>query len=80
MRGVGWQVIDYLSVTGVLVINVETYRLGEAVPIAEELVTPLSDFYAEVLVYLREPGEALAASRVQWTPRAGYIETDISVD
>ncbi len=80
MRGLGWQVIDYLSVMGVLVINVETHRIDEASSIAQELVTPLADTYAEVLVYLREPGEELAASRVQWTPSAGYIETDISVD
>lgn len=80
MRGLGWQVIDYLSVMDVLVINVDTHRVEEAAAIAEELVAPLADLYAEVLVYIREPGRELAAVRVQWTPHSGYIETDISVD
>ena len=76
----GWQVIDYLSVRGVLVINVETYRVDEASTIAHELVSPLASSYAEVLVYLRKPGEPLAAARVQWTPRAGFTEIDLSLD
>lgn len=80
MRGLGWQVIDYLSVQGVLVINVETYRVDEASTIAHELVSPLASSYAEVLVYLRKPGEPLAAARVQWTPRAGFTELDLSLD
>ncbi len=80
MRGLGWQVIDYLSIMGVLVIEVETYRLDEASVIAQELVEPLTETYAEVLVYLREPGAELATFRVQWTPRAGFVLTDISVD
>ena len=80
MRGLGWQVMDYMSVLGVLVINVETRRVDDASAIARELVAPLAETYAEVLVYVREPGQELAAVRVQWTPTAGFVEIDISVN
>ena len=80
MRGLGWQVMDYLSVMGVLVIDVQTYRVDDASAIARELVDPLASSYAEVLIYFREPGQPLAAARVQWTPSAGYVEIDLSVD
>lgn len=80
MRGIGWQVDDYLSALGVLIINVRTHRLGESVDIAQELVVPLKDRYIEVLIYFREPGAELAAERVQWTPAMGYVAIDISTD
>ena len=79
MRGIGWQVIDYLSALGVLIVEVETYRLDEATGIAHALVEPLKQSYVEVLVYFSEPGQELAALRVQWTPEGGYVRTDISV-
>ena len=78
MRGLGWQVIDYLSALGVLIIEVETHRLDEALGIARALVHPLADSYIEVLVYFRAPGTELAAKRVQWTPSGGYVELDIA--
>lgn len=79
MRGIGWQVIDYLSALGVLIVEVETYRLDEALDIAQALVEPLKESYIEVLVYFSEPGQELAAQRVQWTPERGYVRTDIAV-
>ena len=79
MRGLGWQVIDYLSALGVLIVEVETWRLDETVGIAHALVEPLKESYIEVLVYFSEPGAELAAQRVQWTPERGYVRTDISV-
>ena len=78
MRGLGWQVIDYLSALGVLIVEVETYRLDEVTGIAHALVEPLKESYIEVLVYFAEPGQELAAQRVQWTPEGGYVQTDIS--
>ena len=78
MRGIGWQVADYMSAHGVLIVTVETQRFDEATGIAHELVQPLKDGYVEVLVYFRQPGRALATTRVQWTPSTGYIETNIS--
>ena len=79
MRGLGWQVIDYLSALGVLIVEVETYRMDEVTGIAHTLVEPLKQSYVEVLVYFAEPGQELAAQRVQWTPSGGYVQTDISV-
>ena len=79
-RGIGWQVIDYVSAHGVLIVNVETDRLEEANGIARTLVDPLKDGYVEVLVYFRRAGMSLADERVQWTPTGGYIETDLSLD
>ena len=78
MRGLGWQVIDYLSALGVLIVDVETHRLDEALGIARALVHPLEDSYIEVLVYFRAPGAELAAKRVQWTPAGGYLELDLA--
>ena len=78
MRGLGWQVIDYVSALGVLIVEVETYRLDEVTGIAHALVEPLKESYIEVLVYFAEPGQELAAQRVQWTPEDGYVQTDIS--
>ena len=78
MRGLSWQVVDYLSALGVLIVDVETHRLDEALGIARALVHPLEDSYIEVLVYFRAPGTELAAKRVQWTPGGGYIELDLA--
>ena len=78
MRGLGWQVIDYLSALGVLIVDVKTHRLDEALGIARALVHPLEDSYIEVLVYFHAPGAELAAKRVQWTPAGGYIELDLA--
>ncbi len=80
MRGLGWQVIDYLSALGVLIVDVETHRLDEALGIARALVHPLEASYVEVLVYFRAPGTELAAKRVQWTPAGGYIELDLAMN
>ena len=78
MRGLGWQVIDYLSALGVLIVDVETHRLDEALGIARALVHPLEESYIEVLVYFRAPDTEMAAKRVQWTPSGGYIELDLA--
>ena len=78
MRGLGWQVIDYVSALGVLIVDVETHRLDEALGIARALVHPLEDSYIEVLVYFQAPGTGLAARRVQWTLTGGYVELDLA--
>lgn len=78
MRGLGWQVVDYLSAHRVLVVKVQTHRMEEAMGIAVELVDPLQDEYSEVLVYFHRPHEALAAKRVQWSPTSGFVEIDFS--
>ena len=78
MRGLGWQVVDYLSAHGVLVVTIHTYRMDKASDIAVELIEPLQDGYVEVLVYFHSPQEALAAKRIQWSPSSGFVETDFA--
>lgn len=77
MRGLGWRVSDYRSALGVLIVEVETHRLDDALGIAHALVHPIEDSYGEVLVYVIEPGREMASRRVQWTPSGGYVEIDL---
>ncbi|GEM_PF-6526933 len=76
-RGLGWQVANYWSGHGVLVVNVHTYRMAETIAIALELTELVKDAYAEVLIYFYRPNETLAAKRAQWSPSTGLIEIDL---
>ena len=78
MNGLGWQVIDYVAVHGVLVVNVETGRSGDLNNLARELINPLKEDYTEILVYFHRSGDTLAHLRVQWTDRGLYQELDMS--
>jgi hypothetical protein len=78
-RGLGWQVANYLSGHGVLVVNVHTYRMDEVAAIALELTELVEDDYAEVLIYFYRPNETLAARRVQWSPSTGLVETSLEI-
>jgi hypothetical protein len=74
-----WTVTEQLSAEHVLIVHVETRYLKEARAIARTIIDPIlpKDHYAEVLVYFHRPGrpDQLPPRRVQWTPRAGYVET-----
>lgn len=72
-----WTVTEHLSAHNVLIAQVETAHLEEAVSIAQQLTEPIKDKYAEVLIYFHRPGrpDTLPPRRVQWTPSAGYVET-----
>jgi len=72
-----WTVVKATSAHHVMVVDVEAQRPDQARSIAVQIVEPLRDRYEEVLIYVRRPDEAsdLAARRVQWTPRGGYVET-----
>lgn len=74
----GWKVVEQLSAHHVLVLEVETERIDEAKAITQQLVRPVADRYSEVLIYFYRPGQRgkLAARRVQWTPRGGYVVVD----
>lgn len=76
-RSTRWSVTEHLSAHRVLIAHVETKFLHEAPAIARELTEPLTDRYAEVLIYFHRPGrpDTLAPRRVQWTPAQGYSET-----
>jgi len=61
-----------------MVVEVETDLPDTARQIAAQVVEPLKDRYDEVLIYIRKPGtpaDDLPARRIQWTRRAGYVET-----
>jgi hypothetical protein len=74
-----WTVTEQLSAHHVLIVHVETNYLKEARAIARTIVDPIlpKDNYAEILVYFERPGrpDPLPPRRVQWTPRAGFVET-----
>ena len=72
-----WTVTEHLSAHNVLIAQVETVHLGEAIAIAQQLTEPIKDKYAEVLIYFHRPGrpDTLPPRRVQWTPTTGYVET-----
>lgn len=72
-----WTVVGAKSAHHVMVVDVEAARPEQARDIAVQLVEPLRGRYEEVLVYVRKPGalhDDLAARRIQWTPRGGYVE------
>lgn len=73
-----WTVTEHLSAHNVLIAQVETTHLDEAVAIAQQLTEPIKDKYAEVLIYFHRPGrpDTLPPKRVQWTRAAGYVESD----
>lgn len=73
-----WTVTEQFVAGSVLVLQVETMHVGEALAIARELVEPLKPRYTEVMVYFHRPGRpsTLPPRRVQWSPSRGYVETD----
>jgi hypothetical protein len=76
-QGDGWKVVHQLSAHHVLVLEVETTRVQEAAAIAQQLAEPVHDRYSEIMVYFYRPGRrgGAPATRVQWTPKGGYLET-----
>ncbi len=73
MAGPGWRVVSVNSVSGVLLVTVETERLEAMTAIARDVVTPAAAQLLEALVYFHRPGASRAVGRVQWTPDGGYV-------
>ena len=74
----GWTVTRAYSAHHMMVVEVETDIVGNSSRVAAQIVEPLAGRYDEVLIYIREPGQStddMPARRIQWTPRAGYIES-----
>ena len=71
-----WGVVNAKSALHLLVVDVDTDDASEARAIAARIVTPIRGRYDEILIYVRQTGaaDALAARRVQWTPRGGFAE------
>ena len=59
-----------------MVVQVEALNVDEARRIAESIVEPRRATFDGILVYVHRLGEGreLAARRVEWTPRDGYVE------
>lgn len=73
MGGPGWRVVSANSISGVLMVMVETERLDDMTAIARAVVTPAAAQLLEALVYFHRPGASQATGRVQWTPDRGYV-------
>ena len=73
MAGPGWRVVSVNSISGVLMVTVETERFDRMAAIAREVVTPARAELLEALVYFHRPGASGAVGRVQWTPDRGYV-------
>lgn len=77
--GRGYTITRRYTAHHVLVVELETREPARAVEFARTLVEPSKTFYYEALVYVRrqgQPKDALAARRVQWTEKAGYVESN----
>ena len=71
-----WQIVEMATAHGAFTIEVEAPRDANTAAIARELIEPLQQQHAEVLVcfYERDGEKALPMSRVQWTVADGYQE------
>lgn len=72
-----WTVTEMRSAHYVLIFQVETHDLGDALATAQTIVEPFTPRYTEILIYFHRPGrpDVLPPRRVQWTPAHGYVET-----
>lgn len=75
-----WTITEQFAAQSVLVVQVETKQLAEALAIARTIATPLQDRYTEIMVYFHRPGrpDTLPPRRVQWTRAGGFVETDLA--
>lgn len=74
-----WTITEQFAAQSVLVVQVETSRLADALPIARQIALPLQSRYSEIMIYFHRPGrpDTLPPRRVQWSPGAGFVETDL---
>ena len=72
-----WRIAEMATAHGAFTIEVEVADEVDAAALARELIRPLQDRYAEVLVYFhaRDAAGDLPRLRVQWTAEHGYVET-----
>jgi hypothetical protein len=73
-----WTVTEQISAVHMLVLQIETSHLDEAMAIARQVADPIKDRYAEVLIYFHRPGrpDTLPPKRIQWTRAEGWVEVD----
>ena len=72
-----WRIAEMATAHDAFTIEVEVADGVDTATLARELIRPLQDRYAEVLVYFhaRDAAGDLPRLRVQWTPEQGYVET-----
>jgi hypothetical protein len=75
-RGWRWSATAATSAVRELVVHVEAFDVTRARQIAAAIVEPRRGRFDDILVYVHRVGgsSALAARRVEWTPRGGYEE------
>ena len=73
-----WTVTDQISAEHMLVLQIETRYLDEAMGIARTVADPIKERYAEVIIYFHRPGrpDTLPPKRIQWTRAEGWVEVD----
>jgi hypothetical protein len=71
-----WSVRSTTSAMRGMVVTVEAFDVAHARQIAASIVEPRRAQFDEILVYVHRVGGSrdLAARRVEWTPRGGYVE------
>jgi hypothetical protein len=75
-----WSVTSTKSAMHGLVVNVEAFDVTGARTIAESIIEPRRGSFDVILVYVHRVGGTgdLAARRVEWSPRDGYVEISYS--
>jgi hypothetical protein len=71
-----WSVTSTKSAMQGLVVNVEAFDVTGARNIAKTIVEPRQGRFDLILVYVHRVGGSsdLAARRIEWSPRDGYVE------
>jgi hypothetical protein len=71
-----WTATSATSAMGALVVQVEALDVAHARQIAAAIVEPRRARFDDILVYVHRVGGGrdMAARRVEWTPRGGYVE------
>ncbi|HEV8393059.1 MAG TPA: hypothetical protein VGQ37_02245 [Vicinamibacterales bacterium] len=71
-----WTATSATSARREMVVQVEAFDVRQARQIATSIVEPRRGQFDDILVYVHHVGgsAALAARRVEWTPRGGYEE------
>lgn len=77
-----WTATSATSAQREMVVHVEAFDVAHARQIAALIVEPRRTRFDDILVYVHRVGgsAALAARRVEWTPRGGYEEIVYSKD
>ena len=73
-----YSILEMATAHGAFTLEVEVDAGADTLAIARQLIEPIKEQYAEVLVYLydRSGDGELPMRRVQWTDGAGYTDVE----